>query len=179
MGRYEQIEVTAKSPRNDCAASLMKSAYVGDCKTFKKPDQSTFQFDGLEGLNGPTREIPRYASKAAAEIPGFISKTWVDTCHSLKEMPAEQKAGWVALGVITVGIALASRGRANPAILQQETLAGEQLMSRTITVVRTGFSRGVQESYKLANGSSQSFWLDAESANGRKAIAELMRGHKH
>jgi hypothetical protein len=191
MGRYEQIDATAKSAPTDCAAALMKSAYVGDCKTFKKPDhgtrtpgqstpgQSTFQFDGLEGLNGSTREIPRYASKAAAEIPKFLCQAWGETCHSFKEMPAEQKAGWVALGLITVGIAVASRGRVNTAALQQETLVGEQLVSRTITVVRTGFNRGVHESYKLANGSSQSFWLDAESANGRKAIAELMRIRKN
>jgi hypothetical protein len=189
MGRYEQIELTAKSAHSDCAAALTKAAYERDGGTFKKPvqstsslstpDRSTFQFDGLQGFNGSTREIPLYASKAAAEIPKFLSKAWDDTCHSLKEMPAEQKAGWVALGVITVGIAVASRGRVNAAALQQENLVGEQLVSRTIAVVRTGFNRGVHESYKLANGSNQSFWLDAESANGRKAIAELLRARKN
>ena len=64
--------------------------------------------------------------------------------YTFEQMPSWEKAGWVALGLATVGAALASRGRLNAASFEAEALAGEQLASRTIILVRTGFSRGVQ-----------------------------------
>ena len=118
MGRYEQIEVNARSSHNDCATALMQSAYASDCKAFKRPAPSGFQFDGLEGLNGSTREIPRYISNAASQVPKFLAKSWDDTCQSLETMPADQKAGWVAIGVISIGLMVASRGKVNPVALQ-------------------------------------------------------------
>ncbi len=173
MGRYEQIKSGDGNSASDCSVALFRSSEA-EIKAAKKLGTAVV---------GETRALPPIPALGAlpamgGEIPTLLSRSWNETCHGFDRMPVDEKAGWVAIGVMSVGLAVASRGEVSPVAAQREILAGEQLVSRSVTAVRNGFSWGIQESYKLGSGAKNSFWLDAETANGRRAMAELVRAQK-